>query len=257
MAQDGEIGPIDLAIFADTQAEPAAIYRHLEWLRSQVTPHGPRLHVCTAGNLRADALEGRPFGEHYAPNLPVFLADETGRKVGIARRHCTASYKVRPIEHAIRSELLGLRKYQHYPKDVRVIQLFGISIDEAGRASRIASRVKLTRESSEARFPLIEEEMTRADCVAYLNGRVPHEVPRSACTFCPFHNDREWVRIKQSEDWQAVVEFDHALRKGAACANGLRSTPYLHATCKPIDEVEFSADGRDGFNADCEGGCGL
>jgi hypothetical protein len=257
LAQDGEIGRVDLAIFADTQAEPSAIYRHVEWLRTQIKPNGPRLHVCSAGSLRDDAIRGRNE-KGFAPSIPVFLADESGRRVGIARRHCTRDYKIAPIHQAMRTELLGLRKYQRWPKDVRVIQLFGISVDEAGRASRIASRVKTTgRDNCEARFPLIEDEMTRADCVAYLKDRVPYEVPRSACTFCPYHNDREWAKLKQTEDWQAIVDFDRALRNGAACGRGLTHTPYLHRSCKPIGEVEFSEDANDGFNVDCEGGCGL
>ena len=35
-------------------------------------------------------------------------------------------------------------------------------------------------------------EMTRADCVAYLKEQeIPHEVPRSACVFCPFKSNFE------------------------------------------------------------------
>ena len=46
MAAVGELQPMpDCAIFADTQDEPAAVYRHLAWLMSGVLPFP--VHVVT------------------------------------------------------------------------------------------------------------------------------------------------------------------------------------------------------------------
>ena len=69
-----------------------------------------------------------------------------------------------------------------------------------GRAHRLAMADDRARRASEAnvgvfrgrmRAPLIERHMTRRDCLDWLDerGTVPHEVPRSACVFCPFHDD--------------------------------------------------------------------
>lgn len=258
---DGEIDleQVHLAIFADTAGEPADVYSHLEWLKSQATEsHHPKIHVASKGNLLQDALHGR-WGSGLAPSLPVWLADETGKCVGTAARHCTRDYKIRAISTAIRSQVLGLPKYGRWPAGNRVIQYFGISIDEAGRAPRIRNRVHAESGGKcEARFPLIDEEMTRADCKLFLSKRVSHEVPRSACKWCPYRSDKGWAKLKQQPaEWAEIVQVDHSLRTGAACSNGLTHTPYLHKSCKPIDEVDFSQSDQDDFAVDCEGGCGL
>src|SRR3974390_3296510 len=56
MGAQGGIEPMpDCAIFADTQWEPKAVYRHLEWLRSPGVLPFP-VHVVTAGNIREHML---------------------------------------------------------------------------------------------------------------------------------------------------------------------------------------------------------
>ena len=55
MAAHGELTPMPrAAIFADTGAEPRAVYEHLDWLRSPNVLPFP-VHVVQFGNLRADS----------------------------------------------------------------------------------------------------------------------------------------------------------------------------------------------------------
>jgi len=59
----------DVAIFADTQDEPEAEYRHLEWLKSL---KGPEILIRTAGRLGDDLVRGVNFtGERFA-SIPAF-----------------------------------------------------------------------------------------------------------------------------------------------------------------------------------------
>ena len=46
LSHEGRIPPIDHAIFADTQEEPAAVYQHLQWMRTIPAPV-PVLHVAS------------------------------------------------------------------------------------------------------------------------------------------------------------------------------------------------------------------
>jgi hypothetical protein len=64
MAAHGEIGPMpDCAIFADTQAEPGHVYRHLEWMRSpNVLPYP--VHIVTQGNYADSERGDRSAAEH-------------------------------------------------------------------------------------------------------------------------------------------------------------------------------------------------
>jgi hypothetical protein len=33
--------------------------------------------------------------------------------------------------------------------------------------------------------------------------------PRSACTFCPFHSNEEWRKVRENkEEWDKVIELD-------------------------------------------------
>ena len=105
--------------------------------------------------------------------------------------------------------------------------------------------------------------MTRADCVAYLNElQIPHEVPRSACVFCPFKSNQEWRYLRDNDPagWARAVEVDDALRRPGTVANrNLEQSMYLHRSCLPLANVEFGAkDGSGGVaGGECEGMCGL
>lgn len=261
MAKRGDIDPIDYAIFADTQAEPAAVYRHLEWLVAEVP--FPVL-IRTRGSLMDNLVNGvNADGQRYC-SIPAFTGPP-GVNLGITRRQCTAEYKIRVVEKAIRRDILQLQPRQRIPNGIEIAQIFGLSFDEPGRVARVAANHR--GNSWRVEFPLYELEMTRADCVLWLKDYgVPHEVPRSACTFCPYRSNSEWKRLKETdpESFAQAVQADRAIRdKHSRCTQGMRDQMWLHRSCKPLDEIDFDANPRDapgqavfGFSAECEGMCG-
>ena len=257
MALRGEI-KIDCAIFSDLGEEPQAVYSHLEWLKSL---NGPQIHTTSIGRLGDHLLAGQnSTGQRYA-SIPAFTAAEEGGAAGRVRRQCTAEYKVAPIEKFIRRTLLGLAKGERMPTTTRVGQLFGISLDEAGRATRIRQNSPLW---SVAQFPLIDRMMTRDDCVEWLKDfGTPHTVPRSACVFCPFKSDNEWLRLRTHDavGWARAVEIDRALRtEGTVFNRNMNEKMYLHRSCRPLEVAHLNDADRGQstmFEAECEGGCGL
>lgn len=167
------------------------------------------------------------------------------------------------MRRAVRRELLGLAPGQRRPDDVRVHEYFGITLDEAGRSVRIRRRKVEDGLPGEARFPLLERGLTRWDCHRYNLRRVPHPVPRSACVFCPMHSDAEWARMKREEpgEFAVAVRLDERLRAPDVMVHraGIARPVYLHRSCRPLAEVEFT-DPRQwdfGFAGDCEGMCGV
>jgi hypothetical protein len=137
MSCKGVLPKLDRVIFADTQWEPAAVYRHLEWCKEYAAKHGIAIDVRTAGNLRQDLLEfwgqrKSADGKRHASipafiknpdtssekDLPLFNDSEViwldGTK-GIVRRQCTGSYKIEVIERYLREEVLGLKTGQRWP----------------------------------------------------------------------------------------------------------------------------------------------
>lgn len=284
LARGGIIDPIDHEIFADTQEEPQAVYDHLAWLWS-LRP-GPVMHIGTAGKLGDHLLAGTNGasqrekhkvgldGTTRCASIPAYTAPHhdgprSACERGMVRRQCTKEYKIEVVERIIRRVIMGLKPRQRMPKGTQIVQLFGISQDEQKRAVAIQRRFsKIAWATPE--FPLIDLRMTRIDCQEWLRGRVPHEVPRSACVFCPYKRATEWLRTKANPaEWSRAVEIDRGLRtEGAVVNRALVHSLYLHRSCIPLEMVDLEAEARkeeakrgnfDLFAAlDCgEGMCGV
>lgn len=274
MALSGDLGvTLDAAIFADTGEEPAEVYSHLAWMQSL---NGPPILIRSRGSrLGDDLLAGKagwgtpkthPHHRHRFASIPAFTSQKAGVLKGMTKRQCSKEYKVEVIERTVRRDVLKLLPGRTAAKGTIVYQYIGISLDEAGRASRMrhAPRAKYFN----LKFPLIERMMTRQDCKTWLaeHGNIPHETPRSACVFCPYHTDAEWMRVKANpRDWQRAVEVDRGLREeGSAVNRGLRETLFVHRSCQPLTQIEFRpiAEPREqqinlNFNQECLGVCGL
>ena len=133
----------------------------------------------------------------------------------------------------------------------------GISLDEVFRQK--PNRLPYI----ENQWPLIEKKLRREDCVKWMESYGYGKPPRSACTFCPFHNDKEWQQIKENKaEWDEVVRMDRAIRDQERHKNTdneyTADELFLHRSCQPIDEVDFdkSTNQLDFFNEECEGMCG-
>jgi len=111
MAAAGEITPMPAgAIFADTQAEPASVYKWLDWLEGQL-PFP--VHRVTAGSLTDVSLRIRHHrskpGKTWAKSLiPAYVANPDGTR-GLMGRSCTADYKLRPLLRMQR-KLAGVKR---------------------------------------------------------------------------------------------------------------------------------------------------
>lgn len=264
MFMRGLIQPqIDAAIFADTQDEPKEVYDHLAWLESL---GGPRIIRTTIGKLSEHLLSGvNSTGQRWI-SLPAFTANEFSEDEGRLRRQCSKEYKIIPILQAIRRDVLGLAPGKRVPKGIVVHQYLGISLDESGRATRIrlAPRAKYLR----VHFPLIELLMARQHCIERLEEfGVPHKVPKSACVYCPFHDDPEWARQKREDpvSFAESVAVDEALRSTAVTTNRKRKNTqpmYLHRSMQPLVQIQFDDAPRAkqswiGFSRECMGVCGV
>jgi hypothetical protein len=109
------------------------------------------------------------------------------------------------------------------------------------------------------------EQRVRDLCGLEKGERAKRAVPRSACVFCPFKSDAEWLHLQQSpSDWNHAVEIDRAIRdKTSLCTVGMRHEQFLHRSCVPLDQVQFVAKPPDAqkklafSTMDCEGMCGV
>jgi hypothetical protein len=251
MAAHGEIGPMpDCAIFADTGADPAAVYDHLKWLMSPNVLPFP-VHVVSAGNLKEHVAAERPSGKFLKVDIPAFVQAPDG-SVALLNRSCTRDFKIDPIRRKVR-EVLGIAR-KRSPATPVCEQWIGISLDEA-------TRMKPSREAWQSmRWPLIEQRMSRGDCLEWMKRRGYPVPPKSSCTFCPYHRDDQWRDLTPSEFAEAV-DVDRRLRSRPPSAYRTKGVLFLHRSCRPLDEVDLSsAEDRGQLNMfinDCEGMCGV
>lgn len=275
MSCDGILPKLRAAIFADTQSEPAAVYRYLDFLESRASTAGIPILRGTAGSLRDDLLEfwhqrKSADGKRYA-SIPAFVKNPDGTR-GMVRRQCTDTYKLEVVERLVRLHILNLAPRRHWPKVATIRQWIGISADEVERRrdSRRPAIVNhyplldvLERHDPGKLFP---RGWTRRDCLDWLTSRGYPRPPRSACTFCPFHSDAEWAAMKANdpEAFADAVRVDRLIREfdreRTASQGDLRGEPYLHSSLIPLDVVEFKpaddrAEGRGMIN-ECFGMCG-
>ena len=104
-------------------------------------------------------------------------------------------------------------------------------------------------------YPLIDQRMSRGDCYRFFKENNFPIPPKSSCTFCPYHSDKNWKEIKDNhpEEWQKCVEVDEAIRDSSK--RGLNDKMYLHRSLIPLKDIEF-ADQQELFMCE-EGFCGL
>lgn len=253
MAAAGEITPMPAAaIFADTQAEPASVYRWLDWLEKQLP--FPVYRV-TAGSLteKVTTLRMRKDGKgsYVKSGIPSYLINPDGT-FGHLPRQCTWDHKIVPLDRAAK-KLANIKRGQ---KTVGLIQWIGISLDEVHRMKPARNRW------SEHRWPLIEQRMVRNDCLNWMTAHGFPKPPRSACVYCPYHSDTEWRRLRDEEPeaFAEAVRVDAEFRRLKGLS-GLRGVPFVHASRKPLSEVDFSTDEDHGqqvmFGNECEGMCGV
>ena len=230
-----------IAIFANTMNERSATYAWLDELEQIGGTVIPILRP-SAGNLKEDAL--RSMRESPSRFLPIPAYCVSGQREGMGRRQCTRSHKLEVIHQEVRRQL-GLKRGEVGKGRFRVEVWIGISLDESHRAR--PSRYPILG----YRWPLlIEQPMTRADCIRWLEERGHDKVVPSSCWHCPFKNDRDWMELRANDPaaWEEAVAFDREINVEGH---------YLHVSLKPLGEVELSGGRQIEMFVGCEGMCGV
>lgn len=228
MAARGDIGPMPTcAFFSDTGDEPRKVYAHLAWLETQVP--FPIIRI---------RREGKTLGEYHTdtvtrglkgrPTIPLYTANPKG----MMGKQCSKEFKTRVVQKAIR-ERLGLAPRQRAQKGTIVEVWLGISKDEMFRAG--------TSETAyiHNRHPLIEADMTRQDCLRWMESRQYPRPPKSSCKYCPFRDNASWIRMgrEDPEDFSDAIAFDEAWRPGYP---GMIGETYVHRDRIPLRDLDLT-----------------
>lgn len=251
MSARGDLPRLDFAVFADTGWEPAAVYRHLDWLETQLP--FPIIRARRDGlDLGAHAIKIATTPRYREASPPWFARASDG-SMSMLPKQCSKEFKTRVVYREVR-RLLGLKPKQRGPKGIAVEAWIGISLDEAHRMK--PAEPPYIRNC----WPLIDLRMSRRDCKQWTVERQLRQAPKSSCIFCPFRGDQQHreMRDHAPEDWQRLVLFDHAIRPGFY---GMEGEAFVHRSGVPIDLVDLSTWADRGqpdlFGEECEGACGV
>ena len=247
----------DYAIFADTGWEPRKVYDHLAWLKSQLSfPVIVCKNHLKSGSIKQDMINEVTKEKGFL-HIPFFARNTITGKIGIGPRQCTRNYKITPINRQIRL-LLELKHRQRFPREMWVEVWVGISRDEASRMK--PSREKWIKNT----WPLIDENMTREDCLKWYGGKNYRTPAKSSCIGCPYHDNTLWNEIKTQtpSEFEEACELDDMIRNSAKDPN---ITRYLHRKGIPLRDIDFNkllknkkVDNQlNLFENECEGMCGV
>ena len=231
----------DHAIFADPGAELPRTYEILEYLQDWAKyNNGIPIHSVKK-SLYQDLLNQENSTGQRSASIPAF-SDE-GR--GMLRRQCTKEYKIDVVVKKIR-DLYGLKKYKTMPKTEVWL---GITMDEIQRM-KVSQLSRITYV-----YPLIDQRMSRGDCMSVFEQYNFPKPIKSSCVFCPYHGDKQWKELKEKlpEEFAKAVAVDNAIRDSSK--KGVNEKIYLHRSCRPLQDVEFAAQ-QELFMCE-EGYCGL
>lgn len=249
MANDGLIGDIEFALFADTGDEPKYVHEYIEILKSwSKIP----IHTCQTSKegLSHDIIN--KFNHNKIPKIPVYFNNNTDGKKTIAQRQCTYDYKIKPLERFVK-EYLGIKKGMKAKGVLKVDCIIGISTDEIQRM-----KDSLNGWTTNI-YPLIEKGINTNSCLDIVEKAGLPKPSKSACFHCPYHSHEYWVFLKKNH----CSEFDRAVEFEKKMWKAYQRDFYLTKYLKPIGEIDFSEyvglfdNDVDGFNNECDGICGV
>lgn len=238
MSLNDDLPPFDFAIFADTKNEPPWVYEQVQYLSD-------KLPVIIVEKPDGGLVFNTKSGYGRFVSMPFYTKDEFGN-VGRLKRQCTSEYKIEVINDYLRDWLIerGYGKVasdgsRRIGKEFYIESWFGISYDEI---ERLKDRSTAWEKDI---YPLIDKRITREECIKYLKARGLPVPGKSSCIVCAFHDDNYWLdlSVNHPDVFEEACDFDNWIRSDEArqrLTSGLKSDVYLHKSCQPLREVDFS-----------------
>ena len=223
MAALGEIPMPDYAVHADTTHEMQGTYAHAAKWTPWLEEHGIPVVTVQASEKMLATAEWEKYPEGLG--IPAYSIELKTGSEGQIRRECTADWKIMPLRRFARS-IIGKTS----PECVEM--WMGISLDEWQRMR--TADVKYIKNV----YPLVDRRRSRAYCIAWLEQHGLDVPPKSACTFCPFHNKDHWKRLKQAggADWEEAVAVDGLIRN-LGRGRGTEFQNFVHPSRIPLEEA--------------------
>ena len=180
MVNRGE--PIDAVLFSDTGGETPATYRYVSMMSLWLDDHGyPEIQT-----VRYQTREGvvQTLEENCLawPRMP---------SIAYGWKTCSDRWKRRPQEK-------WMKKWEPakaaWAAGLQVIKVIGYDADEPQRAAKVRDDKRYRH-----RYPLLEWDMGRDECVAAIAAEGLPVPGKSSCFFCPSMRKREVLALSVSD----------------------------------------------------------
>jgi hypothetical protein len=226
----GKLPKPDIAVIADTGRENGSTWEYYDsTLKPALAGVGVDLRrvykhefaTCDIWSTNGMHLE-----------IPAFTTKTTDSVPGKLGNFCSTEWKKRVIERYLRT--LGVTECRKW---------LGYSLEEPRRYIPYLDDPFI-------RLPLVlDVPMRRRDCVFLIQRMGWPIAPQSSCGMCPNHTDNEWRDIKENrpEEFALAVQLEREIREKDPFA-------FLHSSCVPLDQVDFSKHPEFEFQRACGSG---
>lgn len=217
----GRLPKPDFMVIADTGRECKTTWEYLDAVtRPALAAVGVNVHRIAASEWASEHCRQAFNGDSL--QIPAYT-NQSG-DIGKLPGYCSSQWKVRVIDRYL-SRTFGITRSQ-YRKWV------GFSLDEWRRVQKMS--VGKDYRKGLIRFPLVSDvPLRRHEVIREVERMGWPTPPRSRCWMCPNQHDQEWIDLSD-DDLALAAEFEAEIQTKDPNA-------WLHKSCTPIAQVDFSA----------------
>ena len=232
----GRLPKPDFVVIVDTEREKASTWQYWDnWIKPALDSVKVPAYRVRKSNYATVDLFGGEDGQSVL--MPAF-SDIDGT-VGKMSGYCSNEWKVRVMQRFVSNNLGVPAKIQK--------RWIGFSFDETRRAVKMMQGDEY--KDGRIRFPLIHDfPIRRHQAIRIVESAGWPTPPRSACWMCPNQRDDEWSQLKLTSpaEFQAACDLEMEVQK-------VDPNAWLHKSCKPLGEVDFSEE-PSLFDVGCDSG---
>ena len=201
--------PIDVILFADTGNERPHTYEHIARMNDWLPRYGlPQIKVVRKGG-NGRTLEEDCLAKSMLPSLAY------------GRKGCSHKFKQEPQEKFFNNYPTRKEARTRWQRGEKIEKLIGYEF----REQRRWMKAKVEDDKYFYRFPLVEWEWSRPECIAAIQ-RMGLPLPgKSSCFFCPASTKPEIDELKRS--YPLLFHRALALEDKARAAGGLKTVQGL------------------------------
>lgn len=238
----GKLPKPDVAVIADTGYETRATWEYMDAvLAPELAKVGIVLHRVKAAewNPRRAQLWYDYQDPSRESDLEIPAFSTRNGSVGKLSNYCTGRWKMEPRDKWL-ANTFGITRS-------KMVVWIGFSRDEIRRILPMQKSQEFKK--GLLRFPLLNDyPTTRREAIALVESMGWPTPPRSACWMCPNKSDNEWrlQRDERPDEFAKAIALEKQIHKRDPDA-------WLHKSCKPLDQVDFSQP-DDLFSRPCDSG---